>query len=209
MKNRADKSVLFFEDFSTTAVGGIPLGWYTEKSDVGNKPNVVEVDGAPGKWLKLKGRAYPTTAVPALVGDFVLSYDLMVQKGDVPWGTPGIAVQLDADDGKYRLILDVSPGDMNRTDAAGWVTVSKIAPSGYFTCKLENYYSIPFTGSKPVNTTSITLERKGGEIRVRCNGKLVYACEKAFPAGMAFKLAHLNVNHKNMYHVSNIALRKM
>lgn len=209
IKNRDDKSVLFFEYFSTTAAGGVPVNWYTEKSADGNKPTVVEVDGAPGKWLKLKGKSYPVTAAPALTGDFVLSFDLLVQKGDVPWGTPGIAVQLSAEDGKHRLILDVSPGDMNRADAAGWVTVSRIAPSGYFTCKLENYYSIPFTGSKPVNTTSITLERKGEEIRVLCNGKLVYACEKAFPTGTAFKLAHLYVNQKNVYHVSNISLRKM
>ena len=134
----ADKSVLFFNDLSANAAGTIPSDWTVAKAADGNKPTVVEVEGAPGKWLKLKRHAYPSKLTQPISSDFTLSYDVLVQKGDVPWGTPGMQLQLYVDgtlsdnyspasvNSKYRFALDVSPGDMNRNNAAGWIMIEKV-----------------------------------------------------------------------------------
>ncbi|MFC5409773.1 hypothetical protein ACFPMF_10670 [Larkinella bovis] len=140
----SDKKVLFFDDLSTTAAGGIPANWFLVKGDDGNKPTVVEVSGAPGKWLRLKKHAYPTNFTQPLSGDFTLTYDVLVQKGDVPWGTPGMQLQFYTEgqpnssssetsvNSRYRFSIDVSPGDMNRNDAAGWLMIGNVMPQGYF-----------------------------------------------------------------------------
>lgn len=207
-KYAADKSVLFFEDFSSTATGVSPANWNLQNSQLsGSKPVVIEIKGAQGKWLRLRRTAYPTKIPLPLTGDFTISFDLLVQKGDVPWGTPGMQMELQTGSGN-RYNIDVSPGDMNRKDAAGWVIINQNMPAGYGTCKKENYYSIPdFTGSQPVNQVTMAVQKKGERITVLCNNKKVYECEKAVPADSSFKSLQFIVNEKNVYQLSNILVR--
>ncbi len=208
-KYAADKAVLFFEDFSSTAAGTSPANWSLENSqNSGNKPVVVEINGVQGKWLQLKRTAYPTKLSLPLTGDYTISFDLLVQKGDVPWGTPGMRLELRAA-GNIHYSIDVSPGDMNRKDAAGWVMIGQNMPEGYGTCKTASYYSIAdFTGSKPVNQVTMSVQKKGERITVLCNNNKVYECEKAAPADISFKTLQFVVNEKNVYQLSNILVRK-
>ncbi|UYQ95716.1 hypothetical protein MKQ68_11445 [Chitinophaga horti] len=212
-KMAADKSVLFYEDFSTVATGASPAKWYTERSSTtGDKVVVTEVNGASGKWLKLKKTAYPTTFTGPAGGDFTISFDVLVQKGDVAWGTPGMRFEFsDAPDtgNKNFFNIDVSPGDMNRKDAAGWVMVSRNMPDGYETCPIESYYSLPsFTGSKLVNQVNMAIRKKGETITVLCNDQKVFECPKGMPAGLGLKAIRFVVNEKNVYYVSNILVTK-
>lgn len=213
---KSDKSVLYFEDFSATPNGAVPANWYTEKSEVsGNKVEVVQVDGSKGKWLKLKRTAYPASISLPQSGDFTVSFDILTKKGDVPWGTPGIVLNLYAGDqsgsnaGSHRFGIDVTPGDMNRTDAAGWVMIERNMPEGYRDCKIESYYSLPeFTGSKSVNQVNMAIRRQGETLTVFCNNRKVFECVKAVPGSLYFKTIRFQVNEKNVYHISNVMVKK-
>ncbi|MBO9659585.1 MAG: hypothetical protein J7527_12250 [Chitinophagaceae bacterium] len=207
-KKAGDKSILFFEDFSGTTVGSAPQGWTTQRSDVsGNEVSVMTVENVEGKWLQLKRNATPKNFPQDIKGDFEMSYDLLVRKGDVPWGTPGIDMELrfSGSGGDRKIGLDVSPGDMNRSDAAGWVIFN-----GLTGCKVSNYYSLPdFTGSKAINKATISLQKKGQTLVVKCNNSKIYECATAFPSDFSLKGLNFYVNEKNQYYLSNIQIRKL
>lgn len=213
---KSDRSVLYFEDFSTTANGATPANWNTQKSETtGNKVEVVEVKGAKGKWLKLKQTVYPADISLPQSGNFIISFEVLTQKGDVPWGTPGIRLELcsstkvnDAAN-SYKFSIDVSPGDMNRIDAAGWVMIGRHMPEGYGNCKIESYYSLTdFTGSKSVNQVNMAIQRQEETLTVFCNNKRVFECTKALPASLNFKTIRFEVNERNVYHISNVLVKK-
>lgn len=207
-KNADDKSILFFEDFSATATGATPQGWTTQRSEIsGEQVAVKTLENTEGKWLLLKRNATPKNLAQNINGNFELSYDLAVRKGDVPWGTPGIDMQLKYTDGsgEKSITLNVSPGDMNRPDAAGWVMIN-----GLSNCTVSNYYSLPdFTGSKPVNRATIRIQKKGESIQVLCNNNKVYECATAVPSGITVKGLSFYVNEKNQFYISNIQIRKL
>jgi len=205
-KYSADRSVLFFEDFSGVAIDAAPSAWTNERNQSGERIGVKEVAGIGGKWLKLQKNAAPKQFNP-VSGDFDLSFDVMVQKGDVPWGTPGIRAEMrfGSSKGDKNLVLDVSPGDMNRKDAQGWVMIT--LPSA--DCKIGNYYSLPdFTGSKPINKVTMTLRRRGNTAVILCNNNKVYDCGTAFADEMNMKSLNFYVNEKNSYYISNILVKK-
>lgn len=205
----ADKQIIFFEDFSSVAADAIPPTWNTERSQVsGERTSVVQLDDAEGKWLKLKRNASPKN-LPAVTGDFEISYDVLVHKGDVPWGTPGIDMDLTFTSGgeNKKYGMNVTPGDMNRKDAAGWVT---LILGGAVSCKMSSYYSIPdFTGSKPVNKVTLSFRKKGESVAIYCNNNKVYDCATAFAPGATLKNMNFYVNDKNVYYISNIQLKKL
>lgn len=207
-KNAADKSILFFEDFSGIASGNTPQNWTTQRSEIsGEQVAVMALEKAEGKWLRLRRNASPKSFPQEIKGDFELSYELLVHKGDVPWGTPGIDAQLkfSTTGADKTVTLDVSPGDMNRADAAGWMMIS-----GLPACKVSSYYSMPdFTGSKPVNRVTIIVRRKGENIVVMSNNNKLYDCATAFPAGMILKGLNFYVNEKSLFYISNISIRKL
>jgi len=205
----ADKSILFFDDFSTVADGASPAEWSTTRSTSGDRQMVTTAKEGTGKWLKLKGTASPKKLQLPISGDFEISYDLLVHKGDVPWGTPGIDIELgfSTKEGDKRYTINVSPGDMNRADAAGWIM---LALGGTTACKVSSYYSIPaFTGSKPVNQVTITIRKKGESITVLSNNEKVYDCNAAFAPGATLKKLHFYVNEKNVYYLGNVQLKKL
>lgn len=208
-KKKADKSVLFFEDFSSVADGTSPAGWTTDRSSAGDKPVAVALSGQEGKWLKLKGTASPKSLVYPVGGDFELSYDLIVHKGDVPWGTPGIELEMQfaSKDGSTPYMISTNPGDMNRADAAGWVEMYIGGASG---CKVSSYYSVPeFTGSKPVNKVTIIMRKKGETLSVFNNKNKLYECATGFQPGASLTELKFKVNHKNIYYLGNVELRRL
>ncbi|MFT3980742.1 MAG: hypothetical protein QM687_09760 [Ferruginibacter sp.] len=211
-KMNANKSVLYYEDFSTVSTGATPVNWTTERSQhSGEKVTVVEIDGVKGKWLQLRRSAVPNN----ITLDYKISFDILTRKGDVLWGTPGIELQLNNGstqsdpNGSFTYGINVTPGDMNRPDAAGWVTINQSMPAAYGKCRAESYYSIPqFTGSKNINRVTMSIVKKGENIKVLCNNTTVYECDKAAPADLSFKNLRFYVNEKNVYHISNILIKR-
>ena len=206
-KNAADKSIHFFEDFSAVPISAAPPTWNSERSyETGSKVEVVELKDFPGKWLKLKRNASPKQFA-TLSGDFEISYDLLVHKGDVPWGTPGMQLQMvmTSAQGDKNYSIDVSPGDMNRKDAAGWLMLNL----GGSSCKLGNYYYLPdFMGSKPSSKVNLIFRKKGETVTILCNNNKIYDCPTAFTSGMNLKKINFYVNEKNVYYIGNIKVKK-
>lgn len=204
----SDKSIVFFDDFSATAAAATPKNWNTQGSSSGDKPTITTLDGASGKWIKLKGNASPKDISLPISGDLEISYDLLVHKGDVPWGTPGIETEFSfsGKDGDKRYAVNVSPGDMNRKDAAGWIMLAL----GGSDCKTGSYHSITaFTGSKPVNMVTITIRKKGEAIAIFSNTTKVYECTSAFMQGAVMKKVNFYVNEKNVYYLTNVQIKKI
>ena len=203
-----DKSIVFFDDFSATPEAATPKNWKTDGSSSGDKPTITKIEGAAGKWIKLKGNASPKDIALPLSGDIEISYDLLVHKGDVPWGTPGIETEFgfSGKAGDKRYAVNVSPGDMNRKDAAGWITLAL----GGSDCNLGSYHSISaFTGSKPVNKVTITIRKKGEAIAIFSNNTKVYECASAFMQGAVMKKVNFYVNEKNVYYLTNVQIKKI
>lgn len=207
-KNASDKSVLFFEDFSGTVVNAVPQNWKIQRSEVsGNEPVVVTLDKVDGKWLKLKRNATPKNFQQIITGDFEMNCDVLVHKGDVPWGAPGIELQFkfSGNAGEKKIVLNTTPGDMNRTDGAGWMIIE-----GLTNCKVTNYYSLPnFTGSKPVNRATLTMQKIGQSMTIVCNNNKIYECNTAFSPGMSLKDFNIYVNEKSQFYISNIQIKKI
>lgn len=204
----SDKSIILFDDFSATPEAATPNNWRTEGASSGDKPTITTIDGVAGKWLKLKGNASPKDISLPIGGDLEISYDLLVQKGDVPWGTPGIETEFSfsGKDGDKRYAVNVSPGDMNRKDAAGWITLAL----GGSDCNPGSYHSISaFTGSNPVNKVTIAIRKKGGTIAIFSNTTKVYECTSAFMQGAVMKKVNFYVNEKNVYYLTNVQIKKI
>lgn len=204
----SDKSIVLFDDFSATAETAAPKNWITEAAQSGEKPTVTTIEGTVGKWIKLKGNASPKDITLPISGDVEISYDLLVHKGDVPWGTPGIETEFmfSGKDGDKRYAVNVSPGDMNRKDAAGWIMLAL----GGSECKTGSYHSIAeFTGSKPLNKVTIAIRKKGESISIFSNNTKVYECPTAFMQASVMKKLNFYVNEKNVYYLTNVQIKKI
>ena len=54
-KNAADPAVVFFEDFSSSAVGKKPLNWHSTLDNTGASSVVTELKGLDGHWASMAG----------------------------------------------------------------------------------------------------------------------------------------------------------
>lgn len=208
-KKKDDASILFFEDFSSLNEGSTPGDWTTQKNNEGNSPTIVKIKNDASNWLRLQGITSPKNLKYPLKGDFEISYDVLVQKGEVPWGTPGIEMELVANskEGEKIYLVSATPGDMNRDNAEGWI---ELMLGGMAQCKTGNYFSTPdFKGSQNINKVKIRFVKKGEAISIYCNKQKVYECANAFLPEMSFSKLNFKVNHKNVYHLSNVEIKKL
>ena len=94
-KNTADKNIHFFEDFSTTGVGKIPIGWKSKLNSAGKPCIVTTLEGESGNWVEIKGNEVltPIQIKKPLPQNFTLSYELVVPQ-NFTWGAKGLYFQL-------------------------------------------------------------------------------------------------------------------
>lgn len=78
-KNKADKNVVFYDDFSTNAIGKKPNGWRAELN-AGRTALVSKPDGLEGTWVELKGHEIQLKLPGNFPQDFTLSYELAALK---------------------------------------------------------------------------------------------------------------------------------
>ncbi len=79
MKKSSLPNVLLDEDFSSTAEGTFPRGWYSRS--IGKTAAIIRINGLEGNWLKLGGTmVMPTTLPQPLPANFTLSYDVATDK---------------------------------------------------------------------------------------------------------------------------------
>ena len=93
-KNAADKSIHFFEDFSTTGVGQKPIGWQAKLAPDGSTSTITKVEGLEGNWAVLRGHFIsPANMKKPMPADFTLSYDVVVPQ-NFTWGAKGLIASI-------------------------------------------------------------------------------------------------------------------
>jgi hypothetical protein len=72
-------NAVLFDDFSRSALGSKPAGWYFVDRD--KKSTVTTVDGQAGKWLRLEyNNALTPTTIKALPNNFTIEYDIVTDQ---------------------------------------------------------------------------------------------------------------------------------
>lgn len=206
-----DKNILFFEDFSSVAEGATPPGWNTERSALSGKgTQVAAINNQPGKWLKMVRDASPKINNISGTADFELSVNVLVHKGDVPWGATPLEVELHMQTAQGATIsrMGVTPGNMNQATAEGWLTLS--GKSAASACKPSSYYNLPqFKGSDQQSKITLLYRKKGQNIQVLCNNKTIFECTDFFLPNTTLQKLNFANTEKSIYYIGNIELKKL
>jgi len=76
------ENVIYFDDFSQSAIGELPIGW-----NASGKGEVVKVDGEDGKWLRLfPGSSYLSGNSKPFGENYTIEFDVLMN-GTPPSGT--------------------------------------------------------------------------------------------------------------------------
>lgn len=206
----ADASVLFFEDFSSTPEGKMPLGWTSNLNGTGQRPVITKESGQ--NWVQLKGHHFHVSKLgKTLPAHFTASFDLFVKKG-FQWGSPGLECYL-AGMKKYEnnyanyIMFKIRPGF---DDREGWATVNiKSAEKSFFPSEV----AVPgFSNNKAINRISITIRRSGTRVEVKAGNTTVFSNGDALPANVV--LDHLYFTEYNRgweeedFYITNIKIVK-
>lgn len=210
-------NVLFFDDFSTVAVNSYSPDW---NSDVyfssGSKAKVKELAG--GKWLELAANSVsPKLKTAVLPDNFILSFDLAVEKG-FPYHAKPLWINIKGDKQESSIAM-LQPG-ANGND--GFFRSDYHLGDGYGTgsCNQSNgvnypYYKIPgFSNNKVLNKVHVQIIKRGETIQLLADNKKFYECKKAIPAdykirGIEFEGGENSSDSKNFYYLGNVKIEKL
>ena len=123
-KASSDKNIFYFEDFSTTAIGKNPIGWYAKASGQGVQPTVTTVAGTDNNWALIKGNTLiPNNLKKPLPPDFTLSYDVIVPE-NFTWGAKDLGIysiqRKNGWRGEAFIRIKVRPGYGGNLDREKW-----------------------------------------------------------------------------------------
>jgi len=207
-KADADSRIHYFEDFSSTAEGQKPIGWYSKNNNVGAFTRVVTLPGKTGKWLEIKGQyeIVSNNLKKPLPADFEVSFDLLAAE-KFSWGGKSLVFGLAKDKESFKV--GIRPGFDGRSGNA-WVENTIAGNKGIY----NKYYEAKgFSNNLPLNAASITLRKKGESIEVRINGQLAEVFPNAVPASTVFNwiwFSHGNsYEESEKYYISNFKITKL
>ena len=211
-KNKADNSIHFFEDFSTTEIGKKPVGWSTDLDLHGKTSTVITLDGLDGKWATGNYELIAKAALKKpLPQDFMLSYDLIASQ-NFTWGAKGLTLQLSKETAAGNvdayLRLKLRPGFDGRE---GEVEVDGKFPSGYL--NIAKWAKAPgFSNNKKYNRVRVVIKKKGEGLQIFIDESKVVDIEKAIPGSLLFNslmfLENGNNGEVDKYYISNIKIAK-
>ncbi len=178
--------LIAYEDFSQDAVGDFPARWNTN-----NTGEVVTVEGAEGKWLKLvdHGWVYPEF-VGTLPEDFTLEYDAIV-----------LADMSNCAD--HRITFHSKEGPVFNWDWNGWVSLS-LNPRGA-SAESTPYVAVSIYDANvnstinnsnwkdPVGTdmhppiSRISIQRQKNRLRLYLNEEKIWDLPRAFANGVDYQ----------------------
>ena len=159
-KNSVDKSIYFFEDFSTTTVGKKPIGWNSTLAN-GTTSVIAKLDGLEGNWAMITNyRINPTQLKTPLPQNFTLSYEIVAAK-NFTWGAKGLTFQLSkelsAGNAESFMLLRLRPGFDGRD---GEVTVESKFPSAPDYSNNGKWFKAPgFSNNKKNNHISVSIKK--------------------------------------------------
>ncbi len=214
-KNTADKSVFFFEDFSTTGIGKKPIGWQAKLSSQGTTGIITNRDGLDGNWVELRGHYINTTALKKpLPQNFTLSYDLVASQ-NFTWGAKGLTMQLSKEtspgNAESFLKLKLRPGS-NGSDGEATLETKFPAPPGYSNGS-KWYVANGFSNNKKNNRITVTIKKIDEKLQVFIDKTKIAEYEKAIPAAHLFNALSFdcsgNSAENDKYFISNIKITKL
>jgi len=214
-KMKADKTVFFFDDFSTTPAGKKPNGWSSKLNAEGNLCVVATLDGEKGNWAELKGNEafVPTRLKGPLPQNFTISYDVVVPQ-NFTWGGKPLAIRLSKETSPENtqsfLKVSIRPGFSGRE---GEVEIEPKFPSAPGYLNTSKFFPAPgFSNNKKNNRITVTIKKKEEDLQVFIDQRKIGEYNKAIPAGLL--LNTLSFTHgrsdkeTEKYYISNIKIMK-
>lgn len=209
--NKTDKSIHYFEDFSTNAIGKKPVGW---RSEYGLDGGVVEkLDGLNGNWVLITGNTItPNQLKKPLPQNFTLTYDLVASQ-NFTWGAKGLTLQLSKEtspgNAESFLKLKLRPG-FDGKDGEATLETKFPSPPGY--SNGSQWYAAPgFSNNKKNNQVTVAIKKKEEMLQVFIDNKKIVEYEKAIPAAHLFNaLSFFSYNSEanDKFYISNIKITK-
>ncbi len=212
-KNNADKNVFFFDDFSTTVVGKLPIGWKSKLGLAGSSSIVTNLDGLGGNWAVVADYTLtPGKITKPLPQNFVLSFDLVVAQ-NFTWGAKRLHFKLakETNPGNAESFLDLGlrPGYDGREGDVSLETKFP-SPPGY--SNGSNTFVAPgFSNNKKNNRITVTIKKKEEMLQVFIDNTKIAEYEKAIPAAHLFNALSFysyNSGANDKYYISNIKIAK-
>lgn len=214
-KNSADKSIFFFEDFSTTGIGKKPTGWNSRLNSDGKACMITKLDGESGNWVELKGNEafIPTQLKRPIPQNFTISYNMVVPQ-NFTWGGKGLAFQLSKEtspgNAESFLNIRIRPGS-NGSNGEVVIEAKFPSPPGYM--NVTKWEAAPgFSNNKKNNRITVTIKKKEENLQVFIDKNKIAEYEKAIPAALLFNA--LSFTHgrsdgeKEKFYISNIKITK-
>ena len=210
-KTAVDKSVHFFEDFSTTSVGQKPNGWRARGNGAGVSTTVATLDGSD-KWAMIAGNNLQATSLrKPLPQDFTLSYDVVVPE-NFTWGTKGLALLLAKEKtegvSESFIRLKLRPGSGGSNGEAELET--KFPPA--YANGTKWYVATGFSNNKKVNRINVIIRKNGQALQLLIDKNIVAEYPKVVPADMQFNALSFDMansgGENDKYYVSNIRITK-
>jgi hypothetical protein len=211
-KNAADKDVVFFEDFSQTAIGVKPNGWQSTLNKHGTTSTVGSPDGLDGNWAELRGHSIAARQLTKpLPADFTLSYELVAAE-NFTWGAKGLTLQLaketSRDNAESYLRLKLRPGFDGR-DGELTLETKFPYPPGYSN-GTQWFTATGFSNNKKINRITVIIKKKGESLEVLIDGNKIAGIEKAIPAAHIFNALSFdsggNSAENDKFYISNIKI---
>jgi hypothetical protein len=213
-KNRADKNIYFFEDFSTTGIGKKPNGWKAQLSLDGSTSVIAKPEGLNGNWAELRGHYINATQLKKpMPQDFTLSYEIVAAQ-NFTWGAKGLTLQLAKEtspgNAESYLKLKLRPG-YGGSDGEVTLETKFPFPPGY--SNDTKWLVAPgFSNNKKVNRITVSIKKKGETLQVYIDNNKIAEYEKAIPAAHLFNALSFdsggNSRENDKYYISNIKITK-
>ncbi len=184
-KNAADPAVVFFEDFSSSALGKKPLNWRSTLDNTGASSVVTELKGLDGHWAAMGGmQISPAAMKTPLPRDFEVSYDVVAAQ-NYRWGARGLTFKLSKTAGPASsLSVRIRPGFDGRD---GEVVIEGQFPGAQGYLSGTKYAGAPgFSNNAANNRVTVTLKKKGDLLQVFVGQIKVAEYEKGIPADLQF-----------------------
>ena len=213
IKNNADKNVFFFEDFSTTAVGKIPIGWKSKLGFAGSSSVITNLDGLGGKWAVVADFTLtPNQIKKPFPQNFTLSFELVVAH-NFTWGAKRLHFKLakETSPGNAESFLDLGlrPGYDGRDGDVSLETKFP-SPPGYSN-SANSFVAPGFSNNKKNNRITVTIKKKEEMLQVFIDNTKLAEYEKAIPATHLFNALSFysyNSGTNDKYYISNIKIIK-
>jgi hypothetical protein len=212
-KNRGDKNIHFFEDFSSTGIGKKPNGWKVKLAWDGKTSTVTTLEGLDGNWATGNYQLIAQEVKKPFPQDFTLSYDIVASK-DFTWGAKGITLELSKEtspgNAESYLLLRLRPGFDGR-DGEATIEGKFPSPPGYLNS--TKWTTAPgFSNNKKYNRIAISIKKQGERLQIFIDKNKIAEYEKAIPASLLFNALSFsetgNRGENDKYYISNIKIVK-